>query len=128
MVDVTRYGFEGDYQQLYDMVDRYSRERLYPLAERMDRDDWFPEEEVRKLAKIGLLGVTVPEKFGGAGMDTISQCFITEAMSKWNSSLCAKFFSDGIIAPQDTRKALGMAISAALNTEFEETSNGYMRL
>ena len=40
----------------------------------------------------------------------------------------SEIWDDGIIAPQDTRKALGMAISAALNTEFEETSNGYMRL
>lgn len=40
----------------------------------------------------------------------------------------SEIWDDGIIAPADTRKALGMAISAALNTEFEETSNGYMRL
>lgn len=89
MVDVTRYGFDSHYQQLYDMVDRYSRDVLYPLSERMDRDDWFPEEEIRKLSKIGLLGITVPEKYGGAGMDSIAQCFISEAMSKWNNAISA---------------------------------------
>ncbi len=40
----------------------------------------------------------------------------------------SEIWDDGIIAPADTRKALGMAISVSLNVDFEETSNGYMRL
>ncbi len=93
MVDLTRYGFNEDYQALYDTVERYSREKLYPLSEKMDRDDWFPEEAYRKLAELGILGVTVPEKYGGAGMDEIAQCLISEAISKWNSSMAANYLA-----------------------------------
>ena len=40
----------------------------------------------------------------------------------------ARLWDDGIIDPADTRKALGMAISASLNKDFKETANGYLRL
>ncbi len=93
MVDLKRYGFDGDYQAIYDMVDRYGRKELYPLSEEMDREDWFPIEEYRKMASLGILGVTVPEKFGGAGMDEIAQCLVAEAMSKWNSSMGANYIA-----------------------------------
>jgi isovaleryl-CoA dehydrogenase len=91
MTDLTRYGFTNEHQQLYDTVERYSREVLYPLCDKMDRDEWFPETEFRKLAELGLLGVTVPEKFGGAGMDEVAQAFVVEAMTRWNSSMAGSY-------------------------------------
>jgi isovaleryl-CoA dehydrogenase len=91
MLDLTRYGFTSEHQQLYDTVERFSREVLYPLSEKMDRDEWFPEQEFRKFADLGLLGVTVPEQYGGAGMDEISQAFICEAMTRWNSSMAGSY-------------------------------------
>jgi isovaleryl-CoA dehydrogenase len=91
MLDLTRYGFTSEHQQLYDTVERFSREVLYPLSEKMDRDEWFPEQEFRKFADLGLLGVTVPEQYGGAGMDEISQAIICEAMTRWNSAMAGSY-------------------------------------
>ncbi len=57
MLQVEKYGFNEDIQQIYDAVFKISREELYPLAERMDIEDWFPEEKMRSLKEYGLAGV-----------------------------------------------------------------------
>ena len=75
MIDVTQFGFAGEYQQIYDMVYRYSREELHPLINRMDEEDWFPEELYRSTHEVGLLGLTVPEEFGGQGLDFLALQF-----------------------------------------------------
>ncbi|MEQ8660351.1 MAG: acyl-CoA dehydrogenase family protein, partial [Gammaproteobacteria bacterium] len=82
-------GFDADYQAVYDLAYRYARAELYPLCERMDNEDWFPEEAFRALAAQGLLGVTVPTAYGGAGMDVLAQCFIAEAVAYWNHAIAA---------------------------------------
>ena len=87
--DLARYGYSEEHQQIYDMVYRYSRERLHPLCDRMDRDDWFPEAQFRSLHEIGLLGTSVPGQYGGQGLGFIEQCLITEALSYWNASFGA---------------------------------------
>ena len=87
--DLFRYGYSEEHQQIYDMVYRYSRERLHPLCDRMDRDDWFPEAQFRSLHEIGLLGTSVPGQYGGQGLGFIEQCLITEALSYWNASFGA---------------------------------------
>ena len=93
MIKLSSYGFADEYQQVFDTVYRFSREELHPLNDRMDRDDWFPEERFRSLAEIGLLGLTVPEKFGGQGLDFLAQCVAAEAMAYWSHSFCAAWLS-----------------------------------
>ncbi len=93
MVDLASFGFNETAQSVYDMVDRYGRENLFELCEKMDKEDWFPEEEFRKLARLGILGATVPEEYGGAGMSVFGQAFAAEALSKWNSSLAASYIA-----------------------------------
>ena len=87
--DLARYGYAEAHQQIYDTVYRYSREQLHPLCERMDRDDWFPEDQYRSLDQMGLLGTSVPDQYGGQGLGFIEQCLITEALSYWNASFGA---------------------------------------
>lgn len=86
---LTAFGFDADYQALYDTAYRYAREMLHPLCKRMDDEDWFPEDAFRALAAQGLLGVTVPAAYGGGGMDVLAQCFITEAVAYWNHTIAA---------------------------------------
>lgn len=84
---LSKYGFTDEQQQIYDTVYRYSRDELHRLCERMDRDDWFPEEQFRSLSQLGLLGTSVPQQYGGQALGFVEQCLITEAMSYWNPSL-----------------------------------------
>jgi isovaleryl-CoA dehydrogenase len=87
--NLPSFGFDADYQAIYDLAYRYAREELYELCPQMDNDDWFPEDAFRATAAQGLLGVTVPEAYGGAGLDVLAQCFICEAVSYWNHSFAA---------------------------------------
>ena len=87
--NLATYGYTEEHQQIYDTVYRYGREQLHPLCDRMDRDDWFPEAQYRALHEIGLLGTSVPERYGGQGLGFIEQCLITEALSYWNASFGA---------------------------------------
>ena len=93
MTKLSSYGFAEEYQQVFDTVYRFSREELHPLNDRMDRDDWFPEECFRSLADVGLLGLTVPEEYGGQGLDFLAQCVAAEAMAYWSHSFCAAWLS-----------------------------------
>ena len=99
MSDISRYGFDDEYQQLFDMVDRYARENLHELSAKMDDDDWFPKGEYAKLSQLGVLGITLPSEFGGAGMDEAAQAMVAHALAKWNPSLSLSYLaSDNLCA------------------------------
>ena len=91
--DLKTFGFSEDYQAVYDLAYRYSREELYPLCGKMDDEEWFPEDAFRTLGDQGLLGVTIPEEYGGSGLDVLAQCFICEAVAYWNHSLSASLLA-----------------------------------
>ena len=74
-LDLQSYGFTTEHQQVFDTTFRYAERELHPLLPRMDDEDWFPEEAFRKMSEVGLLGVTIPTEYGGAGMDLCSQFF-----------------------------------------------------
>ncbi len=67
-----------------DVADRFSRERLWPLAARMDRDEWFPEDLFLQFGELGLLGVTVPEVYGGVGLDLLTAGLVLQGLARWN--------------------------------------------
>ena len=91
MIDLRNFGFEETHQQIYDMAWRYAQERHHPLLRHMDDEDWFPDDEYRRMGEVGLLGTTVSEALGGPGLDLISQFFIGEALSYWNNMLGASW-------------------------------------
>lgn len=89
--DLQNFGFKADHQALYDTAYRYGEKELWPLLPKMDDDDWFPEENYRAMASMGFLGSTVPEQYGGAGLDFISQALLAESLSYWNHCLSASW-------------------------------------
>src|SRR5689334_23979317 len=64
---------------------------LYPLAERMDRDEWWPDEAFRKIGDSGFFGATISPDFGGAGMDPLSDRKSTRLNSSHSSISYAVF-------------------------------------
>ena len=57
-----------DVEALREMVHRWAQDRVKPMAAAIDRDNTFPPELWPEMGSLGLLGITVPEEFGGAGM------------------------------------------------------------
>ena len=104
--NLAAFGFAEEYQAVYDMSYRYARAELYDLAPRMDKEDWFPEAQFRALGAQGLLGATIPNEYGGAGLDVLAQCFICEAVSYWNHSFAASLLaSDNLCVHNLVRNA-----------------------
>ncbi len=77
-------GLTDDQQQLLDLADKFGREVLFPLAPKMDDEEWWPEEVFPQLGELGLLGITVPEQYGGAGLDMMSAGAIAQGFARWN--------------------------------------------
>lgn len=69
-------------KQIKQLAQEIAREKLAPLASRLDRDFAYPREGLRQLAEAGLMGITVPAAWGGAGIDTISFVGATEEIAR----------------------------------------------
>ncbi|HWL68802.1 MAG TPA: acyl-CoA dehydrogenase family protein [Geminicoccus sp.] len=74
-------------QALRDLVRRFARERIEPLAASIDRDDRFPRELWPELGRLGLLGMTVPETEGGTGLGYLAHVVAMEEISHASASL-----------------------------------------
>ncbi len=72
---------------LRDSVRAYSQDRIAPLAERIDREDWFPRELWPEMGDLGLHGVTVSEEDGGAGLGYLEHCVAMEEVSRASGSI-----------------------------------------
>ena len=79
-----QFTLSTEQEQILREADRIGREELLPLAERMDQEEWWPKEIMPKLGGLGFLGVTIPEKYGGAGLDYLESGLILQAFSRYN--------------------------------------------
>ena len=73
-------------KMIRDMVEDFAKNEIKPLAEKVDKEHYFPKETVAKLAELGLLGVAIPEEYGGAGMDNVCYVLALEAVSRYCGS------------------------------------------
>ena len=69
---------------LLETADRFGRNVLFPLAEQMDNDEWWPTDIMAQLGGQGLLGATVDERYGGAGMGMLEAGLVLQAFARWN--------------------------------------------
>ena len=71
-----------DHLQVRDMVRRFAEEVVEPRARELDETESFPHDAVKQMAELGLLGLPYPEKYGGAGMDTLSYAIAVEEVAR----------------------------------------------
>lgn len=74
-------------EMLRDSVRSYSQDRIAPLAERIDREDWFPKELWPEMGELGLHGITVEEEWGGSGLGYLEHCIAMEEVSRASASI-----------------------------------------
>ena len=70
-----------------DTVRTFARERIEPVAAELDATGRFPYELVSDLGDLGLMGLPVPEQYGGAGGDTVSYAIAIEELTRIDSSV-----------------------------------------
>jgi alkylation response protein AidB-like acyl-CoA dehydrogenase len=105
----TPYTDKTDEQKaICEMVRQFADEQIIPNAEHYDHEDSFPEPIVQQMRELGLFGVTIPEEYGGMGLDLTTYAMIVEELSRgWisisgivnthfiGSYLLMKFGTDG---------------------------------
>lgn len=116
---------------LREAARKFARKEIAPVAERMDREDYFPRDVFSHLGDQGFLGITVPELFGGLGLSYISQAVVLEELARVSPALAlsvgahSNLFGDNVArnADDDQRTAFlppivsGRAIGALALTE-----------
>ncbi|GLI34456.1 acyl-CoA dehydrogenase family protein [Desulforhabdus amnigena] len=69
-------------RMIKETVYKWAVNELGPLQEKIDDEDWFPPDFFKKCAEIGILGITIDEKYGGLGGDVLMQTLAIEEMSR----------------------------------------------
>ncbi len=80
-----------DVNALREMVHRWAQERLRPLAAEIDRSNAFPNALWREMGELGLLGITVPEEMGGAGMGYLAHVIAVEEIARASASVSLSY-------------------------------------
>ncbi len=81
------YELSDEQQLLRQTVREFAQSRVAPVAEELDRESRFPYELVAEMAELGLMGIPIPEEYGGAGADTVSYAIAVEELTRVDSSV-----------------------------------------
>src|SRR5918996_5217313 len=76
------YEKTDEQKAILEMVRRFVDEQIIPQAEHYDAHDEFPAPIVEQMAELGLFGVTIPEDYGGMGLDLTTYAMIVEELSR----------------------------------------------
>lgn len=80
-----------EHRLLRDTALAWARKELGPIADDIDRTDEFPPGVFRKLGDLGVLGVTVPREYGGAGADLLSGVLVIESLARVSASVALSY-------------------------------------
>lgn len=129
------YELSGDQRALLAPLREFLRAEVAPGAAARDRDGGFPHELVGQLGALGVMGMQVPERYGGSGLDTATVALILEEIAAVDGSLCLTVASHNslcighLLKAGDERQhaawlprlASGESLGAWCLTEYSET-------
>jgi short/branched chain acyl-CoA dehydrogenase len=81
------FSLSDEHELLRSTVRDFAETHVAPVAEELDREGRFPYDIVRGMADLGIMGITIPEEFGGAGSDTLSYAIAVEELARIDSSV-----------------------------------------
>lgn len=76
------FSFPKEYQLFRRMVREFAENEVKPLAKAIDREHRVPHETVKKMAKLGMMGIPFPQKYGGMGGGEMGYCIAMEELGK----------------------------------------------
>src|SRR6476469_1264410 len=79
--------FSDEQQMIRKMAREFADKELLPTAARYDETQEFPRELWQKMGQLGLMGLVIPEQYGGAGADTLSYVLALEEIARGNPAL-----------------------------------------
>ncbi len=85
------FALGDEIEALRDMVHGWAQERVAPIAAEIDRTNVFPSHLWREMGELGLLGITVPEEYGGAGMGYLAHVVAVEEIARASASVSLSY-------------------------------------
>ena len=76
------FHFTDEEQEILDMLHDFCLKEVAPIAAEVDENERFPEETWHKLAEMGMMGVPMPEEYGGAGLSYVNYIGVCEELAK----------------------------------------------
>ena len=70
------------HEELRAKIRAFAEEEVKPIAFQLDQDNAFPDEAIKKLGELGLMGIPYPKEYGGAGLDVLSYAIAVEELSR----------------------------------------------
>ena len=86
-----RFDLGEDVEALRDMVHRWAQDRVRPMASEIDKTNAFPADLWREMGELGLLGITVGEEYGGAGMGYLAHAVAVEEIARASASVSLSY-------------------------------------
>jgi len=81
------FDLDQEHELVRSTVRDFAEQRVAPVAEELDRESRFPYDLVGELAELGLMGMTIPQEYGGSGADTVSYALAIEELTRIDSSV-----------------------------------------
>jgi isovaleryl-CoA dehydrogenase len=112
--------FSDEHKMLQDTVRQFAVSELAPRIEKLDHEEGFNREAFKKLGELGLLGITVAEADGGAGLDAVAATIAMEEMGAVDASTTLSYLAHTILcvnqigrngSPEQKKKYLPKLIS-----------------
>lgn len=89
--------FSEEHRMLQETVRQFSKEMLAPAIEKLDHEEGFNRPAFTKMGDLGLLGITVPEEDGGAGLDAVAATLVMEEMGAVDASTTLSYLAHAIL-------------------------------
>ncbi|MGG3469728.1 acyl-CoA dehydrogenase family protein [Neobacillus pocheonensis] len=83
--------YSEELEILRKTVSSFVQKEIAPIAEEMDKTDEFPNWIWNKLGELGILGVTIPEQYGGSGLGAVEQAIVTEEIAKYSAAVAVSY-------------------------------------
>jgi len=86
-----------DQLEIQEMVRKFARNEIAPLAAEIDRESRFPVETFRKMGELGLLGLLIPEEYGGVGQGVLTFCVAMEEIAWACASTSLSYLAHSVL-------------------------------
>ena len=98
------FELSDEQRMIQKTVREFAKKELAPLAYEIDRDERFPHENFKKMAEMGLLGITIPEEYGGSGGSYMDLAIVSEELSAVCASTAVAFGANADLFNDNLRR------------------------
>jgi isovaleryl-CoA dehydrogenase len=86
-----RFDLGDEVEAIRDTVHSWAQDRVKPMAAHVDQSNEFPAELWKEMGDLGLLGITVPEEYGGAGLSYLAHTIVVEEIARASASVSLSY-------------------------------------